>query len=553
MLNKKKLYLIALVSTVMILTLVSIAGAAPFAYITNSIDNTVSVIDTATNTVTANVNVGNNPIGVAVAPDGTKVYLANEGRVSVINTSTNNVVANVNVGNNPIGVAVAPDGTKVYVANEGRVSVINTSTNNVVANVNVGNSPSGVTVTPDGKNVYVVNEGSGTVSVIDTSTDTVAATVSIGPNPWGVAVTPDGTKVYVANGGSNFVSVIDTATNTVTANVNVGNNPVGVAVAPDGKNVYVTNNGGNSVSVIDTTTNTVTANVNVGNAPMGVAVTPNGKNVYVVNFNDGTVYVIDTATNKVTASVPAESYPVALGLFIGPGNPALNITKVANPTTYNSAGQQITYTYNVTNTGTVATYESITITDNKIPSSQLTIGISGSVLPPGQSFPGTATYTITQADLDAGFVTNLANATGSFFDSFFYKSVLSNNTSVTIQAIQNPALKMEKEVDPKVYFAVGDILDYDFTVTNTGNVDISGPIIIKDEIFGSKQISLNGLAPGQSITGTASHLVTPSDIYAGFKSNSAYATGSFANKEVTSNSDTATARFFGPNTNLYSS
>ncbi len=117
----------------------------------------------------------------------------------------------------------------------------------------------------------------------------------------------------------------------------------------------------------------------------------------------------------------------------------------------------------------------------------------------------------------------------------------------------HPSLKIENSVDPKTYFAVGDLLDYDYTVTNTGDVDIAGPITVTDSMFGSAKISPNGLAPGQSVTGTDSHLVTPPDIYAGFKSNSAYATGSFANKEVTSNSDTATARFFGPNTNLYSS
>jgi hypothetical protein len=122
-----------------------------------------------------------------------------------------------------------------------------------------------------------------------------------------------------------------------------------------------------------------------------------------------------------------------------------------------------------------------------------------------------------------------------------------SETAVT-PAVQS--LKIENSVDPKTYFAVGDLLDYDYTVTNTGNVDITGPITVKDDMFGSKKISYNGLAPGQSVTGKASHLVTPSDIYAGFKSNSAYATGSFANKEVTSNSDTATTRFFGPNANI---
>ena len=81
--------------------------------------NTVSVIDTATNNVTATVTVGSSPIGVAVTPDGTKVYVTNydSNTVSVIDTATNNVTATVPVGTSPRGVAVSPDGTKVYVAN----------------------------------------------------------------------------------------------------------------------------------------------------------------------------------------------------------------------------------------------------------------------------------------------------------------------------------------------------------------------------------------------------------------------------------------------------
>jgi YVTN family beta-propeller protein len=61
MINKQKLYSIGLVSAAMILMLISIAGAAPFAYISNSDSNNVSVIDTATNKVTATVNAGDHP------------------------------------------------------------------------------------------------------------------------------------------------------------------------------------------------------------------------------------------------------------------------------------------------------------------------------------------------------------------------------------------------------------------------------------------------------------------------------------------------------------
>ncbi len=52
----------------------------------------MSVIDTATNTVTATIPVGPEPYGVAVTPDGSKVYVANfSNSVSVIATATNTV------------------------------------------------------------------------------------------------------------------------------------------------------------------------------------------------------------------------------------------------------------------------------------------------------------------------------------------------------------------------------------------------------------------------------------------------------------------------------
>ena len=59
------------------LTMALPVKAAPFAYITNNGSDTVSVIDTATNTVVDTVAVGANPFGVAVHPDGNTVYVAN--------------------------------------------------------------------------------------------------------------------------------------------------------------------------------------------------------------------------------------------------------------------------------------------------------------------------------------------------------------------------------------------------------------------------------------------------------------------------------------------
>ena len=76
---------------------------------TNTGNDTVSVIDAVTNTITATVDIGSTSEGVAVTPDGTKVYVANsvditdkvENSVSVIDTATNTVIAKIDLGLGP--------------------------------------------------------------------------------------------------------------------------------------------------------------------------------------------------------------------------------------------------------------------------------------------------------------------------------------------------------------------------------------------------------------------------------------------------------------------
>jgi len=311
--------------------------AAILAYVSNFFD-VVTVIDTSSNRIVTTVNTGFEPFGVAVKPDGTRVYVANNGdnTVSVIDTSNNTVVATVAVGTSPLGVAVKADGSRAYVTNRGNnsVSVIDTFNNTVVATVVVP-SPYGVAVNPDGTRAYVSDHDAGTFSVIDTSTNAVTATVMVGTSPQGVAVRPDGTRAYVANTGSSTIAVINTSNNTVVDTIPVGSFPDGVAVKPDGTRVYVVNNMGNTVSVIDTSNNTVVATVPVGTAPNGVAVTPDGTRVYVANYLDNTVSVIDTNNNTVIDTVSPVDSPVGFGDFIATvpcGSPTATPTATPTPT-----------------------------------------------------------------------------------------------------------------------------------------------------------------------------------------------------------------------------
>ena len=295
----------------------TLAEAKPFAYVTNAGANSVSVIDTATNTVVATVPVGFSPTGVAITPDGTRVYVSGI-PVTVIDTATNTVVATLPVSGG-VG-AITPDGAHAYVTNANSLLVIDTTTNTVVSAVPMAGPPGAVAITPDGTHAYVaISFGvSGSVSVIDTATNTEVATVPfpVGFSPKGVAITPDGTRAYVtiSLGINGNVTVIDTATNTVAAIVPMGreNHPWGVAITPDGTHAYVVNMSGSgglgTVSVIATATNTVVANVQVGWEPFGVAITPDGTHAYVANSARQTTFppsvsVIDTATNTVVADV----------------------------------------------------------------------------------------------------------------------------------------------------------------------------------------------------------------------------------------------------------
>ena len=225
---------------------VAITPNGEFAYVTNEYSDNVSVINTATNTVAATVAVGAPagsprayPTAVAITPNGGFAYVVNggdsssvKGSVSVINTASNTVAATVPVGSLPGGVAITPDGQFAYVTDygSGSVSVIDTASNAVATTVAVGSYPDGVAVTPNGELAYVTF-GSGNVSVINTASNHVAATVTVGSYPHGVAVTPDGQFAYVTNVDSNNVSVIDTATNTVAATLAVGGDPNDVAIA----------------------------------------------------------------------------------------------------------------------------------------------------------------------------------------------------------------------------------------------------------------------------------------------------------------------------------
>ena len=100
-----------------------------------------------------------------ITPDGKTAYIVNEGSdtVTPIQTATNTAGKPIRVGHFPFAIAITPDGETAYVANasSGTVTPIQTATNTAGTPIPVGSDPIAIAITPDGETAYIVNGGLG--------------------------------------------------------------------------------------------------------------------------------------------------------------------------------------------------------------------------------------------------------------------------------------------------------------------------------------------------------------------------------------------------------
>lgn len=308
----------------------------PTIYVANSNDynipgqNTVTAYDTTTNIVTIISDPSfNEPSSATPNAAGTLVYVTNFGSttISIINTATNTVTGTITGFNAPSDMVIAPNGTTAYVTNYGNatVSVVDLTNNIIIgAPIAVGVQPRALAITPDGAYVYVANydngvAGAGTVSVIQTSNNTVVDTIGGFTGPVSIAITPNGEYAYVANYGnpsanilSSKVSVITLATNTVTATVTVGLSPSGIAINQNSTLVYViaantSQNAGTIVAgqgiiyIIDVANNEVqSTTIAVGQDPQAIIISPDGFFAYVTNSTSNSLDIISLPTSVIT-------------------------------------------------------------------------------------------------------------------------------------------------------------------------------------------------------------------------------------------------------------
>jgi YVTN family beta-propeller protein len=322
-------------------TMLLVAGATAVGqtgdrvYTADQTSNTVSVIDPATNKFLGSIHLGEDvpaallPLyrgellvhGLGFSPDHKTVDVVSIGSnsVTLIDTETNTIKGKIYVGRSPHEGFFRPDGREIWVTIRGEnyVSVIDPIARKEIRRIETANGPGMVLFRPDGKYAFVPSSFTPEMDVIDTATYGVIARVPqtspFSPNlavdqdeVWFTLKDTGKTQVVSANPPFRTVTVLETGPIT---------NHVAFITNAAGRFAYVSVGGKDQVLVYRRergSTPKLVATIKTGDLPHGVWGSGDGRRVYVGLENGDAVQAIDTATNQIVATIPVGQLPQAL-------------------------------------------------------------------------------------------------------------------------------------------------------------------------------------------------------------------------------------------------
>jgi YVTN family beta-propeller protein len=263
-------------------------------YCTNGGDESVTIIDCASDTVIATVPAGRSNCLLCYNPQRNKVYCAcnaffrrgYDTTMTVIDGTSNSVTATIPIGLAPRALCYNPENDEICCSYGGGVAVIGGWADSVITRVPIG--PTGDLCHNHLNNkVYCSSLDSNNVVVIDGVTDSVLAVVAVGSQPGALCYNPENNKVYCTGAG---LTVIDGAGDTVLTTVDVG----GDILCYDSQNnsVYCANSGTGVVAVIGGAADSVVCTIGVGDGPVALCHNPLRNRVYVANRSSLNISVI---------------------------------------------------------------------------------------------------------------------------------------------------------------------------------------------------------------------------------------------------------------------
>jgi YVTN family beta-propeller protein len=285
--------------------------------------NSVTFVDTATNTVKHVTYVGRSPHEAFFTPDGKEVWVTVRGEnyISVLDAQSFAEKTRITTPNGPGMQIFSPDGKYGYICSSfsPETDVVSVADHRIVARVKQ-ESPfcPNIAATPDGRQVWFTLKDIGKTQVFDARPPfSLIKTIDTGPltNHVNFAQTARGTFAYISIGGRNEVRVYRTDDFSEVATIPVGKLPHGVWPSGDGTRIYVGLENDDALAAIDTATNTVVANIPIGQAPQAI--------VYVANASGP-----DGRENLQALGIAGQVAQLALAPKSGTGNakPATEIS-----------------------------------------------------------------------------------------------------------------------------------------------------------------------------------------------------------------------------------
>jgi YVTN family beta-propeller protein len=304
-------------------------------YTGDQTSNTVSVIDPATNKYLGAIHLGESvPValsplyrgellvhGLGFSPDHKTLDVISIGSnsVTLIDTETNTVKGKLYVGRAPHEGFFKPDGSELWIAVRGEnyVSVVDPVKIKEIRRIETANGPGMVMFRPDGKYAFVPSSFTPEMDVIDTSTYEVVARVpQASPFSPNLAVDQDEVwftlkdsgKTQVVSAKPPFQTMATLETGPITNHVTFVDNAKGhfayITVGGKDEVLVYTRDAGASPQLV--------AKIKTGDLPHGVWGSGDGSRVYIGLENGDAVQVIDTASNQIVASIPVGQLPQAL-------------------------------------------------------------------------------------------------------------------------------------------------------------------------------------------------------------------------------------------------
>jgi hypothetical protein len=202
----------------------------------------------------------------------------------------------------------------------------------------------------------------------------------------------------------------------------------------------------------------------------------------------------------VIVAVLALLMPISSATVSAQDEAGLSISKSADPVSA-AVGGTITYTYTISNSDNF-TIENVSLVDDKLG----TIDLGGQTsLGAGENITATAAYTVVEADLP-GPIENTATVSGTDPD----ENSVTASTTASVDLTYAASLQLTKTADPSPA-APHQTITYTYTITNNGNVTTDN-LSLQDDKLGAISLADTTLAPGESLTATATYIVTTADL-----------------------------------------